>query len=116
MTIGDVYGVLTFIAGLLASGGAIGAFLTKRIKKIIQDEISPLNNKIDGLTDVIDKVDIDNCKNYMQQVISSARNGGVIDETTKQRFAEVYDHYSNDLHLNSYFHNAVEGLRSEGKL
>lgn len=116
MTIGDLGAALTFIAGLIASVGAIVAFVSRRFSKAVQSQLKPLNDKVDGLTESVKQVDIDNCKNYLQQAISALDAGEKLDSAARQRFYENYDHYTNELHLNSWVHKEVERLEKENKL
>lgn len=134
MTIGDIVGTIVFFAGAITAGKIISGFFTKRVETIVTEivtkqieifrpkvegfntAIADVNEKIDKSLEAIHQVDIDNAKNYLQQVISAIEGGTVVDESTKIRFGEVYDHYCNDLHLNSWVHSAVDKLRKEGKL
>ncbi|MBE6146934.1 MAG: hypothetical protein E7168_01210 [Firmicutes bacterium] len=64
----------------------------------------------------IKKVDEGCSKNFLVSFLKDVENGEKIDEVEYERFYEVYDHYTNDLHLNSYIHRKVEKLEKEGKL
>lgn len=116
ISLGDLSNVLVFIAGILTAGGTIAGFMSKRFGKIMEQHLQPLNDKIDGLSEQIDKVDIDNTKNYLQQAISAIDAGAKLDNAAKERFWENYDHYTNDLNLNSWVHKEVERLEKENKL
>lgn len=116
ITLGDISNVLVFIAGILAAGGSIAVFFGKRFGKVIQKELEPLNNKMDALSAQVKQVDIDNTKNYLQQTISAIDTGMKLDTAARERFYENYDHYTNDLNLNSWVHKEVDRLEKEGKL
>lgn len=116
ITLGEISNVLVFIAGILTAGGAIAGFMSKRFSKVMKDELKPLNNKIDEVSERVKQVDIDNCKNYLQQAISSIDAGEKLDSAARERFYENYDHYTKDLHLNSWVHKEKERLEKEGKL
>lgn len=116
ITLGDISNVLVFIAGILAAGGSIAVFFGKRFGKVIQKELEPLNNKMDALSAQVKQVDIDNTKNYLQQTISAIDTGVKLDTAARERFYENYDHYTNDLNLNSWVHKEVDRLEKEGKL
>lgn len=116
ITLGEIAGMLAFIAGIITAGGVITVFMRKKFTKILQEELKPLNDKIDGLSEQVEKVDIDNCKNYLQQAISALDAGERMGSAAIQRFYENYDHYTNDLHLNSWIHREVDRLENEGKL
>lgn len=115
ITLGEISNVLVFIAGILASGGSIAVFFSKRFGKIISDQLKPTNDKIDTLQSSISEVDMSNCKNYLVQIISILEAGGTVDKVALERFWENYDHYI-ELGGNSYIHTAVERLKKEGKL
>lgn len=79
-----------------------------------------LNDKLDKMEDNLNKnikkVDESCSKNFLVHFLKDIENGEKIDEVEFERFYEVYDHYTNDLHLNSYIHRKVEKLEKEGKL
>ena len=79
-----------------------------------------LNNKLDEMKEDlkkdIKKVDESCSKNFLVHFLKDIENDEKIDEVEFERFYEVYDHYTNDLHLNSYIHRKVEKLQKEGKL
>lgn len=116
ITLGDISNVLVFLAGILTAGGTIAGFMSKRFGKMMKEELKPLNDKIDGVVLQVNQVDIDNTKNYLQQTISAVKEGAVLDTAAKERFYENYDHYTNDLNLNSWVHSEVDELKKEGKL
>jgi len=116
ITLGDISNVLIFIAGILTAGGSIAGFMSRRFGKVMKEELKPLNDKIDGLANQVNQVDIDNTKNYLQQTISAVSEGAKLDTAARERFYENYDHYTNDLNLNSWVHKEVERLEKEGKL
>lgn len=116
ITLGDISNVLIFIAGILTSGGAIAGFMSRRFGKVMKDELRPLNEKIDDLSLQVKQVDIDNTKNYLQQSISAIDAGEKLDTAARERFFENYDHYTNDLNLNSWVHKEVDRLEKEGKI
>jgi uncharacterized protein YpuA (DUF1002 family) len=115
-TLSDIQSVLVFIASLSTAGGIIAKFATSSVKKIMSEQLAQTNQKIDYLTAKITQVDTDTTKNYIQQMISALDAGEPIDSVAIKRFYENYDHYVNDLHLNSWVHASVERLESEGKL
>lgn len=116
ITLGDISNVLIFIAGVLGAGGSITLFFSKRFGKIIEKQLQPINDKIDAVSKQVSQVDIDNTKNYLQQTISAIDAGTKLDKAGKERFYENYDHYTNDLNLNSWVHKEVERLERENKL
>lgn len=116
ITIGEISNVLIFIAGILTAGGTIAGFMSKRFGRMMKDELKPLNDKVDHVAKQVRQVDIDNTKNYLQQAISAIDAGEKLDGAARERFYENYDHYTNDLNLNSWVHKEVSRLEKEGKL
>ena len=116
VTLGDIQSVLVFFASVLTTSGVIARFALKRARKVAEELLKPTNEKIDLLAEKVKQVDVDNTKNYLQQAISSLDAGETMDSAAEQRFYENYDHYYNDLHLNSWVHREVERLEKQGKL
>lgn len=123
MTLGDIVGMIVFFAGAITAGTVIAKFFTKRVEDIVEKQVKLITPSAEQLTIEMAKlaeqvkiVDINECKNYLQQTISAIEAGQEVDEVTKIRFGEVYDHYCNELHLNSWVHSAYEKLKKEGKL
>lgn len=123
MTLGDIVGMIVFFAGAITAGTVIAKFFTKRVEEIVEKQVKKITPSAEQLTlelselkEQVKSLDINECKNYLQQTISAIEAGQEIDEVTKIRFNEVYDHYSNDLHMNSWVHTARDKLIKEGKL
>lgn len=115
VTLGGISDGLVLIAGILGSGGAIIVFLSKYLRKIIKEMLNPIEKKMDDVSSTVSQVDMDNCKNYLVQTISTLEAGRTVDKVALERFWENYDHYTK-LGGNSYIHTAVENLKKEGKL
>lgn len=116
ITLGDIYGVLTFILGFIGAVTGICVFFSKQLSKALNKSLEPTNQKIDDLSKSIKQVDIDNTKNYLQQALTAVENGQKLEGVARERFFENYDHYTNDLHMNSWVHAEKERLEKEGKL
>jgi hypothetical protein len=103
-TIDQINGVLVYLMGLV---GVLTTVYTT-IKKGIDKGFKPINDKID-------KVDMNSTKNYLVARISDIKQGQVLDDISRERFIEQYDHY---VHLkgNSYITLEVEKLKKEGKI
>ena len=115
VTLGDIANILIFIAGVITAGGVIAGFMSKRFSKVMTEQLKPLNDKIDLLTDSVDGVSMENCKNFLVSRISEMESGKQLDKVVEERFWENYDHYTK-LGGNSYIHTAVENLKKENKL
>lgn len=72
------------------------------------------NVKKKDLDEKIDKVQLDNCKNFLVQEISAAERRQLT-QAEKERYYEIYDLYI-DLGGNSYIHSETERLKKEGKI
>ena len=73
------------------------------LKKVINKGFEPLNKKID-------KIDENQCKNYLVTFLKAKEKGEKMDEVEEQRAYEVYDHYTKDLNGNSYIHDKWEKI------
>ena len=76
--------------------------------------VNKQNVKKTDLINAIDKVQLDNCKNYLVQQISAADRRD-LSPAEKERYWENYDTYIK-LGGNSYIHSETERLKNEGKL
>lgn len=76
--------------------------------------INKQNVKKSDLINAINKVQLDNCKNYLVQQISAA-DRRPLTNAEKERYWENYDTYI-ALGGNSYIHSETERLKKEGKL
>lgn len=76
--------------------------------------INRQNVKKSDLIEQINKVQLDNCKNYLVQQISAA-DRRELTPAEKERYFENYDTYVK-LGGNSYIHSETERLKKEGKL
>lgn len=104
ITIGQINGFLVYVMGLV---GILTTVYTT-VKRGIDKGFKPINDKID-------KVDINATKNYLVARISEIKAGQVLDDISRERFIEQYDHYI-ALNGNSYIKLEVEKLKKEGKI
>lgn len=72
------------------------------------------NVKKEDLIEQINKVELNNCKNYIVQQISAADRRD-LSAAEKERYWENYDTYIS-LGGNSYIHSETERLKKEGKI
>lgn len=75
--------------------------------------INSKNVKKKDLDEKIDEVQMDNCKNYLVQMIAKADSGQKLSSVEKERYYENYDTYIK-LGGNSYIHTETERLKKEG--
>jgi hypothetical protein len=88
------------------------------IPTIINSIVTLVSNKRlakkEDLEKEINKVQLDNCKNYLVQQIS-ASDRRELSQAEKERYWENYDNYIK-LGGNSYIHAETDRLKKEGKL
>lgn len=82
------------------------------MQKILKRMFEPVNKKIDGL-------DLSQARNYLVDFLADIENGEKKDECQIERAYELYDHYTKDLHGNSYIHakwgKVMKGRKKYGK-
>lgn len=82
------------------------------MQKILKRMFEPVNKKIDGL-------DLSQARNYLVDFLADIENGEKKDECQIERAYELYDHYTKDLHGNSYIHakweKVMKGREKYGK-
>ena len=96
------------VAAILAFGGVL-------ITGIVNVIINRQNVKKDDLVKEINKVQLDNCKNYLVHTIAKADAGKELSLVEKERYWENYDIYIR-LGGNSYVKHATERLSEELKI
>lgn len=105
MTLGEIFHALKFIIEFV---GIVGTILFGS-KKIINKQLEPINKKII-------KIDENQCRNFLVDFLADIDNGIKKDDVQIKRAYEVYEHYTNELHKNSYIHDKWEKARKEGKI
>lgn len=112
---GDIAAIIISVATLLNSILIIANFI-KQAKKPVKEALDnkftealePIYEKLDNVNTDIRKLDKNQCMNYLVNFIEDSKNGIQKDDIQKKRASEVYDHYTNDLHGNSYIHDGWE--------
>lgn len=89
--------IIIYIAAVVGAVGSIVAAVQKTFKKIMQ----PFYEKLD-------KMDKRQCRAFLINFLSDIENGVEKDEVQIKFAYEIYDHYTNDLHCNSYVHDKWE--------
>ena len=105
ITLGEIFHALKFIIEFV---GIVGTILIGS-KKIINKQLEPINKKII-------KIDENQCRNFLVDFLADIDNGIKKDDVQIKRAYEVYEHYTNELHKNSYIHDKWEKARKEGKI
>lgn len=88
--------------------GTATATIINAVKKAIKKGFEPIETKID-------KVDMNATKNFLVARISDIKAGEVLDDISRERFVEQYDHYIS-MGGNSYIKLEVERLQKENKI
>lgn len=83
--------------------------------KKFQVALEPINDKLNTIDNRIDKIDKNECKNYLTEFLEDIKNGIPKSDIQIQRATEVYDHYINELHLNTYIHDGWERYMKGGR-
>lgn len=109
ITLDQLSDKMIWIIGFAGSTWTIIVALRRVIKKLFE----PINKKIDD-------VDMNSTKNFLVRCIADIDKEG-IDDVTKLRFYEQYEHYAKPkadggLGGNSYIKDEVERFKKEGKL
>lgn len=105
VTLGQAFDTIKFIVEF------VGIIITILVgsKKIINKQLEPINKKIS-------KIDENQCRNFFVDFLADVEKGIEKDEAQKRRASEVYDHYTDDLHKNSYIHDKWEKLKKQGEI
>lgn len=122
LTLGQLSAGVIFIVALIAGVQNLKKNIKTWIEESLKtrfDAIDKQNEKIlakiDDVDTRLDKVDMENCKNYLVTFLAEVRRGEVKDPTEVQRFWEEYDHYISK-GGNSYVREGVEELKAKGYL
>ena len=115
ITLEQIQGFLVWIIGFVT----VLYTVYKTIKQTVHSSFEPVNKKIDNLEislkKEIQKSDMNSTKNFLVARLEDLKHGDGLDEISKERFFEQYEHYK-QLGGNSYIANEVDKLRKEGKL
>lgn len=110
ITLGQIHAILVYIVGLIGVMTTVGA----TVKKAISKGFKPIY-------DQIEKVDMNATKNFLVARISEIKSGNELDDISRERFIEQYEHYikpksDGGLGGNSYIKLEVENLIKDKKL
>ena len=112
VTMQDLSVALSFLAGIIISGGVVGRWMKGWLEKVFDKQMKTF---ITEITRRLDKVDMHGTKNFLARCLSDMERGEPMSEIEKERFAEQYDFYVKH-DGNSYIKTRVERLMQEGKL
>lgn len=98
-----VKNIIIVLASLITSLGVICAFLKKMIDRAVDKITQPILTKID-------KLDENHCKDFLMSFLTDIENGIQKNQFDIARAYDVYNHYTNVLHKNSYIHARWEAV------
>lgn len=79
-------------------------------KKVINKSFEPIYEKINKIDEKNNKIDENQCRNFLVDFLADVEKGIEKDEIQIKRAYEVFEHYTKDLHKNSYIHDKWEKL------
>lgn len=107
-----------FLGGLVALIKGI-EYLIGKLKNIAQEwlkkGLEPISKKLDSLDEKIDGVDLNSTKNFIVARLEEVKRGDTLDDVTKMRLYEQYEHYQK-LGGNSYIRDSFEELQKQNKI
>ena len=116
LTLLDISVIVLFIVALIRGVQELKKSIKEFLENLLSNQFKELNGKLDGMQSAIKKLDTQECKNFLVRYLADVERGDHIYESEQQRFWEEYDHYTDDLHENSYIKEWVARLKEEGKL
>lgn len=78
------------------------------VEKKFEEALKPIKTELIEIKEDIKRLDKNQCKNYLTEFLEDLKKGVEKTDIEKQRATEIYDHYRNDLHLNTYIHDEWE--------
>jgi len=115
VAVGDIASLIGLIAGLITGGGVIVHFLKKILRKIMQDELKPIQDSIGDLQLQVQDGELEDCKTILVNFIGDIRRGVELSGEELERLHETYDRYTK-MGGNSYIHTTIEKFKKEGKI
>lgn len=107
-----------FLGGLVAFIKGV-EYLMGKFKKVAQEwlkkGLEPIGKKLDALDKKVDSVDLNATKNFIVARLEEAKRGDTLDDVTKMRLYEQYEHYIK-LGGNSYIKESFEDLQKQNKI
>lgn len=100
-TVQMIITICSFICGIASASAIVTKVVTSAVDKTLQ----PVYDKIDGL-------DLTQCQNYLVDFLADVEQGIEKDECQWSHASKIYDHYTRDLHGNSYVHDKWERVKA----
>lgn len=85
----------------------IGGFFVGMYKVIrsLETVKTDIDTRLKDIDKRLDEIDVSACKNFLVRFLKDVEQGNEVDEVEIQRAHEVYKHYYEELHQNSYIHS-----------
>lgn len=122
ITIGQIAIAVAFIAALITGGVKIKDSVKKWLTGVLSEKFDEqkratdeIKKSVNDLKGQLDKVDLENCKNYLVTFLAEVERGEKKDEIEIQRFYEEYEHYTAK-GGNSYVKEKYAKLKQKGLL
>ena len=115
ITIGQIATAISLLVGLISGIGFLYAKLKTWVSNAFKEQLVDIAKRFDETDKKIDRVEMENCKNYLVRFMSDVEQKKVIDEVELERFFEEYERYAK-LGGNSYIKHKYEKLKAEKKL
>lgn len=104
----SVANIIITICSTITGMVAVGTLIYKAVSKTLEKTLEPINKKIDDM-------DRRECQTNLIDFLCDVENGVEKDETQWKHAHTIYDHYTNDLHGNSYVHDKWERVVAVGE-
>lgn len=108
-----VISIATFLGAISTIVAFVKQFkssVDKVIDNRFKEALKPLNSELTAIERRTDKIDENQCRNFLVDFLADVEAGIEKDEIQIKRAYEVYEHYTKDLHKNSYIHDKWERL------
>ena len=115
ITIGQISLVIASVVAFIKGIEYLYNLAKKGATNWVNSCLKPINDSINNLSGKVDDVDMNSCKNFLVRFLADVEQGNEIDEIEKERFYEVYEHYTKK-GGNSYIHDKYDKLKKSGKL
>lgn len=114
ITLGQIASGIALLGGLITGATLILTNLKKWLTAALNEKFNAIDLRLDEMTESMDAISMDNCKNFLVQCIADFEHG-TQDPVELSRFWEVYDYYTNH-GGNSYIRERVDQLKERGLL
>lgn len=109
-----IISTLILLLNAILTISAFVSKLKKPLDKVVdnkfKESLEPIYTKLSTIEHRTDKIDENQCRNFLVDFLSDVESGLEKDEIQIKRAYEVYEHYTKDLHKNSYIHDKWERL------